>query len=276
MNYIIEKVFNNNVVLALDMVSDKQVVLMSKGIGYGKKKGDQVSDFGDDKKVFYILDETDKTADIKKLDYDLDKVRQVTEEIVEIARKDLGIDNDNLYDALLDHITFAIERLRIGLPIENPFIGEINLLYHKEYQVAQKAAEILSDKMDIKINEDEKGFIALHLRSAKKNSHVNAAMKSVRVYKKAVSIISLKFDREIKPQSSACKSFLLSLTRWVYSATAGEKIVMPLKHYLKTSMTRSYEVAKIVAKVIEEEMGTILSDDIICFIAVDIEKLIQM
>ncbi len=276
MNYIIEKVFNNNVVLALDMVSDKQVVLMSKGIGYGKKKGDQVSDFGDDKKVFYILDETDKTADIKKLDYDLDKVRQVTEEIVEIARKDLGIDNDNLYDALLDHITFAIERLRIGLPIENPFIGEINLLYHKEYQVAQKAAEILSDKMDIKINEDEKGFIALHLRSAKKNSHVNAAMKSVRVYKKAVSIISLKFDREIKPQSSACKSFLLSLNRLVYSATAGEKIVMPLKHYLKASMTRSYEVAKIVAKVIEEEMGTILSDDIICFIAVDIEKLIQM
>ena len=265
MNYIIEKVFNNNVVLALDMVSDKQVVLMSKGIGYGKKKGDQVSDFGDDKKVFYILDETDKTADIKKLDYDLDKVR-----------KDLGIDNDNLYDALLDHITFAIERLRIGLPIENPFIGEINLLYHKEYQVAQKAAEILSDKMDIKINEDEKGFIALHLRSAKKNSHVNAAMKSVRVYKKAVSIISLKFDREIKPQSSACKSFLLSLNRLVYSATAGEKIVMPLKHYLKASMTRSYEVAKIVAKVIEEEMGTILSDDIICFIAVDIEKLIQM
>ena len=246
MNYIIEKVFNNNVVLALDMVSDKQVVLMSKGIGYGKKKGDQVSDFGDDKKVFYILDETDKTADIKKLDYDLDKVRQVTEEIVEIARKDLGIDNDNLYDALL------------------------------EYQVAQKAAEILSDKMDIKINEDEKGFIALHLRSAKKNSHVNAAMKSVRVYKKAVSIISLKFDREIKPQSSACKSFLLSLNRLVYSATAGEKIVMPLKHYLKASMTRSYEVAKIVAKVIEEEMGTILSDDIICFIAVDIEKLIQM
>ncbi|MFR9190946.1 MAG: PRD domain-containing protein [Anaerotruncus massiliensis (ex Togo et al. 2019)] len=52
----------------------------------------------------------------------------MTQEIVEIAREKLDITNDKLYDALYDHIAFAIERLKMGLLIDNPFIGEIAIM----------------------------------------------------------------------------------------------------------------------------------------------------
>lgn len=66
MHYKAVKVFNNNVVLA-EEEDGKQVVLISKGIGFGVKKGEHISADGNDKKVFYILDDNVNANEIKRL-----------------------------------------------------------------------------------------------------------------------------------------------------------------------------------------------------------------
>ncbi|MEG2372603.1 MAG: CAT RNA binding domain-containing protein, partial [Hydrogenoanaerobacterium sp.] len=73
MSYKAIKVFNNNVVLA-EEEDGKQVVLISKGVGFGIKRGEIITADGDDKKVFYILDDNVSTADIKRFSYDIEKV----------------------------------------------------------------------------------------------------------------------------------------------------------------------------------------------------------
>ena len=122
MHYKVLKVYNNNVVLA-EEPGGKQIVLIGKGVGFGARKGDLINGDDPDNKVFSILDESVNPSEIKRLNYDIEKVEKVTQEIVEIAREKLDITNDKLYDALYDHIAFAIERLKMGLPIDNPFIG---------------------------------------------------------------------------------------------------------------------------------------------------------
>jgi len=54
--YIVNKVLNNNVILAFDKIKKDEVVLVEKGIGFGKKKG-QVIDLSKTgiKKYFYPL-----------------------------------------------------------------------------------------------------------------------------------------------------------------------------------------------------------------------------
>ena len=96
------------------------------------------------------------------------KVIGVSEEIIAIAEMEFGMLNSNIHVALADHIGFAIDRIKMGLDISNPFIYEIQALYPNEYQVARKAQELIKDRLGIVISESEIGFIALHIHSARK------------------------------------------------------------------------------------------------------------
>jgi transcriptional antiterminator len=275
MNYRVAKVFNSNAVLAEDEV-ENQVVLMSKGIGFGKHTGEIIKDFAEDQKVFYILNDNVNAMKMKQMDGEVTKVEQVTREIVALARERLKIDNDKLYDALLDHITFAVECLHMGLPIDNPFCGEIAILYSREYEIAQIAAEIIKERIGVEIGDGEKGFIALHLYSAHRNKHIRTAMKNTRVYSEILTTVGNLIGKKLDNTHAPAKSFLLSLHCLITLTSRNHPIVMKLNQQVKLTMTDSYRIAAQIAKRIGEEMGVQLCDDAIAFIAVDIEKLKQL
>jgi transcriptional antiterminator len=274
MDYRVAKVFSNNAVLAQDSAGN-QAVLMSKGIGFGKRSGEIIQNCGDDQKIFYIHDGNVSASKIKQLSCDAEKVEQVTREIVEIAKERLQIENDNLYDALVDHITFAIECLHMGLPIDNPFCSEIAILYSREYETAQIAAEIIKERINVEIGDAETSFIALHLYSARKKKHIRAAMKNTRVYSQILRMVCRSVGRKQNMHSPE-KSFLLNVYCLVTMTANNNSIVMNLKQQVKLNMADSYVTALKVAKLIEEEMGIQLSEDSVAFIAADIERLRQM
>jgi transcriptional antiterminator len=275
MVYRVVKVFNSNAVLAQD--PDKnQVVLMSKGIGFGKHTGEVIKDCGEDQKIFYILDDNANSVKMKQLDCDTKKVEQITREIVEIARERLQIENDNLYNALVDHITFAIECLNMGLPIDNPFCGEIAILYSQEYEMAQIAAEIIKERIGVEIGDAETCFIALHLYSARKKKHIRATMKSTRVYSEILTMVGNSMGKKLDNMHAPAKSFLLSIHCMVTLSARHNPITMNFKQQVRLNMSGSYITALQVAKLVEEEMDIQLSEDAIAFIAVDIERLKQL
>jgi Transcriptional antiterminator len=275
MNYRVAKVLNSNAVLAQDE-EENQVVLMSKGIGFGKRVGEKIQDNAEDRKIFYIHEDSVNSAKLKQIDSQVQQVEEVTREIVEVARERLHIDNSKLYGALLDHITFAVECLHMGLPIDNPFCGEIAILYSREYETAQIAAEIIKERIGVEIGDGETGFIALHLYSARKNRHIRSAMKSTRVYSEILSMVGIAIDKRLDNTHAPAKSFLLSLHCLVTLTVNRNPIVMKLNQQVKLSMLDSYRTALQVAKMIYDEMDVQLSEDAIAFIAVDIEKLKQL
>lgn len=275
MNYRVAKVLNSNAILAHDE-EENQVVLMSKGIGFGKRVGEEIKDNAENQKIFYIRDDSVNSAKLKQMDSEMKKVEKITGEIVEVARERLHIDNSKLYGALLDHITFAVECLHMGLPIDNPFCGEIAILYSKEYETAQIAAEIIKERIGVEIGDGETGFIALHLYSARKNRHIRSAMKSTRVYSEILNMVGKAIGKELNNTHAPAKSFLLSLHCLVTLTVNRNPIIMKLNQQIKLSLTDSYRVAVQVANLIDQEMEVRLSEDAVAFIAVDIEKLKQL
>nr|WP_319487410.1 PRD domain-containing protein [uncultured Caproiciproducens sp.] len=275
MNYKVAKVLNSNAILAHDE-EENQVVLMSKGLGFGKRVGETIQDSAENRKIFYIHDDNVNSAKLKQIDSEVKKVEQVTREIVEVARERLYIDNSKLYDALVDHITFAVECLHMGLPIDNPFCGEIAILYSQEYETAQIAAEIIKERIGVEIGDGETGFIALHLYSARKNKHIRTAMKSTRVYSEILSMVGNSIGKKLDNTHAPAKSFLLSLHCLVTLTSNHNPVTMKLNQQIKLSMMDSYSIAVQVAKLIEKEMDVHLCEDAVAFIAVDIEKLKQL
>lgn len=204
------------------------------------------------------------------------KIEELTHQIIEIAEQELGVLNEHSEKMLKEHIEFALERLEMGLVIENPFIEEIITLYHKEYEVAAIAREHIEKETGIDIGEEEQGFIALHLCSARKNKPVTEIMKITRIYKECLEIIEQELKTQIKLDTHFNKEFFRVLKFYIDRMHHHNNLKLDIKETIKRNLKISYKVASKIAKYIEGQMQISFTEDVIAYMAIDIEKLIQL
>ena len=137
------KVFNNNAVSVV-MPDGREAILVGNGLGFGRRPGD-VIDKSRVSKVYYVQNEL-QTKFLKMLDNVTPQVMQAAERI-----------------SLVDHISFALERVEKGTFLPNLMLSETRMLYPKEYAVGQRALELVRQFCGVQLPEDEAGYIALHL-----------------------------------------------------------------------------------------------------------------
>lgn len=159
------KTFNNNICLVED-AKHQEMILMGKGIAFGLKKDDEVDPNKIDKKfVFDTKELNDKFSAL--FDQVPVKYIELSSNIIDYAKKALNIIFDNsIYLALSDHISYAIERYQNGEVLKNALLFDIKKFYPNEFKVALKALDMIAYETDIKMSEDEAGFIAMHFVNA--------------------------------------------------------------------------------------------------------------
>lgn len=79
----------------------------------------------------------------------------------------LPLTQDNqLLSSLVIHLKPAIHRLDFGMPINNPILDDIKNTYPYTFKAAKESIFIIEDYLNCSVNEDEIGYLALHLASA--------------------------------------------------------------------------------------------------------------
>lgn len=156
----IQRLLNNNVIMAV-LPNGDEVVIMGTGIGFKAKIGEKV----DESKVQKIFVLKEYGSKLIELIEDIPAVYlEITKEIVDFAKKEFKLElNDSIYLVLTDHIHFAIKRQLEGIDLENPFLYDIKHFYPNEFNVALRAAEVIKEKVETEIYEDEVGYIAMHV-----------------------------------------------------------------------------------------------------------------
>ena len=193
--YRVLKVLNNNCIIVTGDASDDERVLTGKGIGFGMNVGKTVDIARDKIERYYVAFDEKLKTDYLRMAEDIDRqVLDTCTEVILMAEEKLGKLNSRLHLVLTDHISFAIERIKMQMEIHNPFLLEIRNLYKEEYQLALEARALIEKKVGIAFNEDEAGFIALHLYSARQNLEVKETLKNTRVIKELVGIIESNLD----------------------------------------------------------------------------------
>lgn len=158
------KVLNNSTAIASEMGTE--VVVMGKGLAFGKKNGDTINEDMIEKK--FSLDNLGNSQKLAKL---LSSVSiqyfEIAKDIIDIASSELNETfNDSIYLTLTDHISFAIERHQVGTLVPNALLNEIKNLYQKEYQIGLDAIQYIALQTNVQLPIDEAGFIALHIVNA--------------------------------------------------------------------------------------------------------------
>lgn len=169
----IDKIINNNIVSVRDP-QGIEMVAMGKGIGFGKRPGDEI----DDKVVekIFRLNNMDDKEYFKELlaSLPLEHIR-LSSDIISYAKESLGLVlNPNVYLTLTDHIGFILKKFHEGMVFNNALYDEVKLFYPLEYSVGRYALEMIEERTGCRLQEDEAASIALHLV----NGEVGSAMRT--------------------------------------------------------------------------------------------------
>ena len=268
------KSFNNNVVFCLDLELNKECILLGSGVGFGAKEGQPLKSSDKIEKIFYIVDEKNiyRFAGLSK---EIDKdIVGITEEVILMASKELNKEFDErIHITLLDHIAFTIDRYNNNMAIKNPFLAEIKSLYKVEYIVALKTLKAINERLDIRLPEDEVGFIAMHLHAAINKIDVSKTAQSTAIINEVINFLENRTGKEIDKESI---DYVRLITHVRFALDRVEKKI-PIKNILlsdiKEKFKQSYGLAMEIAKEIKNSYKITLPEDEIGYLAIHIEKI---
>lgn len=273
-NYEIIRVMNNNVILAKEQDQNQECVLVGKGIGFGQKAG-KIVEISKDKieKSFVTFDKTVKQQYfqvIKNLD---SAVVGMCEEIIAMAESELGKMNHQIHVVLTDHIGFALERIKLGMEINNPFMFEIKTLYPEEYKVAKDAVEMLETNLNVVIPKDEIGFVALHLHASRQNKKVSETMKHTRLLKEVIDIIQVELKMRFDEEELTYYRLINHLRGVIDRVTNKKFIENPLLDSIKKEFKVAYKISKHITKHIEKNYDIKVPEQELGYMALHIERI---
>lgn len=159
------RVFNNNVVLAKGG-DGGEVILTGRGLGFQAKPGQTV----DESKVvrtFVPSDGRDPDHLAQMLaDIPPEIIRVVVESMQETGLGERETGSTTLVMALSDHVANAVERVRRGIDITYPLLGEVSNLYPQEYAQGRAMLASLNARLDVTLPDGEATALAMHLVNA--------------------------------------------------------------------------------------------------------------
>ncbi|NYC28714.1 transcriptional antiterminator [Clostridium saccharobutylicum] len=106
------KSLNHNGVLAINMDTQKEYILLGKGIGFGKKVNERM-EAPENAQIYLLQQETDRGS-AKEIINNIDpQILEITSTIIMEAEKKFQKVDKNILCPLADHIAFAIRRIKI-------------------------------------------------------------------------------------------------------------------------------------------------------------------
>ena len=251
----IKKVLNNNVIIAAHP-KHEEVVVIGKGIGFGKKAKEmlQVEQI---EKMFVLTNEREREQ------YKL-LVPHVSEKLIELMndlmfyiqdRVETPL-NEHIHIALTDHIAFAIKRLKQGFTVDNPFLVETKVLYPNEYKIAEEVVELINSRLNIHLPEGEIGFIALHIYSSVTNSELSSVNQNSKLITHLVSLIETNLHLMLDKESIHYLRLVRHLQYAIERVKNGEKVEesQNFADLLKTEFPECYNLAWKLVKVMQKQL----------------------
>ncbi|MCM8710296.1 BglG family transcription antiterminator [Clostridium sp. SYSU_GA19001] len=108
--------------------------------------------------------EHDKMEDIRVNPYVKHLVDKILEEVSSVTGIQIKYDRE-LILSLEYHLNFTLNRLTFNISTNNPLLKEIKSCYPLPYEMAKIAAKTIERECNVKVSEDEIGYIALHFGS---------------------------------------------------------------------------------------------------------------
>ena len=266
---------NNNTVISSNS-KGLDVLLMGKGIAFGKKKGESV-EIENVEKTFILHDKATQNRFTElMIDVPMEQIL-VSEKIINFGKIKLGKSlNEIIYVNLTDHIHSTLERYKEGIILKNPLRWDIARFYPDEYAVGEKAIEIIRNDLHVSLEIDEAAFIATHFVNAELTQGNGLAYDIAEITKQVEKIVKDFYRTEFDETSLDYYRFITHVKFFSQRVLVGDHYDdadAELLGTLKKKYQNEYQCALKIKEFVEVEHGYELSATEIVYLTVHIRRI---
>lgn len=276
---IVEKILNNNVVVAIDPNTKKEVIVMGSGIAFKRKVGQEIEE---DKieKVFVVDDKTMGNKLKKLINQIPDGIFEISHEIITYAYKKLNRKLDKqIYISLSDHIAFAIKRYKNNVQIKNDLLDEIRRIHKDEFSVALWGVDYINKRLKINLPEDEAAFIALHLVNASYRETAKESVVATNIVKGILNIIRYYYSVEFDENDLNYDRLLTHLKYFAKRVVTNKQNKDNTGEFLeiaKKSYSEAFDCAEKIKEYIEANYDYDVDRDELVYLTMHIHRVISV
>ena len=274
MSYRITKIFNHNSFMGTESKNDQECLIMGKGVAFGKKVGQTVSVTGD-ARVYSLKELTDR-GEAKEIIKSVSPLcLELANEVLNQAEEEFGKVDRSILFTMADHLDFAVRRIQNGEQISNPLTDDIRIMFYKEYKVAGCIRDLLKEKLGIRIDEHEIGYIALHVHAAIVDENVSQAMEIARTVRECICMVEEETGKSIDVMSLSYNRLMNHVRYMVARAIHGEKLKMSLNDYMSVKFPGPYMTAEKICRKMEKSLKLPIPDIEIGYLAMHLERMMD-
>lgn len=274
---LIQKIYNNNVVLVVDDETNKELVLTGCGIGFKKKVGEKVDQEKIEKK--FVMEDENLAKKITRIATEVDEdIFNVTSKIIEYAKQNLNTElDDYIYVALADHISFAIKRYNQNIEIKNDLLYEIKRIHKKEFQIGIWAIDYINKEFNVNFTKDEAAFIAMHIINANYKESTKESFLMTKIVKEILNIIRYYYSVEFKEDDFNYDRLVTHLKFFAKRLIKKEQVENndnELLEIIKIQYEKPYNCSCKIKKYIEDNHEYIVTEDELLYLTLHINRVI--
>ena len=271
--YQVIKVLNNNSVLVQH--NEDEIIVMHKGIGFAKKVDDTIVVPSAAKQ--YIMQKSSmRSKKTSEMINQMDPIYlEVASEILKEAHEQFDEVDDGILLPLADHICYAIKRMDENIMPNNPFIHDIRLLFPKEYEVASVGKDIIEQLCNRVINEDEIGYITIHVHSAISNNAVNESMEATRIIHESIEKLQDDLHITIDITSISYVRLMNHIKFLLLRLNTSEELQMDISEFTKEKFPFAYGYAKRICEDLSKTLNKELPENEIGYLALHLERILS-
>ena len=270
----IDKVINNNIVSARDD-QGVELVVMGRGIGFGKRPGSKIAEERIEK--IFRLENMDNKEQFKELlaSLPIEHIRLSTE-IISYAKESLEMElNQNIYLTLTDHISYALERHRKGLKFNNLLYDEVKMFYPLEYSIGRYALGLIEERTGERLEEDESASIALHIINGELNTAMGTTFFLIKMMREMMEIIEKQIT--IPEGMNYPRDRLISDLKQLAKRLVSEKPMKgrrdeKLYRFVEENYIREYEIINRINSYIEKEYRCGMTEEEKIYLTLNIKR----
>lgn len=269
----VKKALNNNTVIAIGSEDNQEYLLIGKGIGFGKKISQRIE--APKGCMIYSLHEYTERGNAMELVKGIDPVfLEIAEQVLKESERVFGRIDWSILFPMADHIAFAVKRIRNQEQISNPLTGDIRALFHMEYNTAECIRPILAERLGVKIDEHEIGYIALHIHSAIESENVALSMRIAGTVRECIQLVEEKTGQTIDVMSLSYNRLMNHVRYMVARVINGEELKLDMNDYISENFPDAFQLSKTVCGHMERYLKQPVSDVEIGYLAMHMQRVL--
>jgi len=266
------KALNNNVLLAYDPASGQEVVVVGRGLGF-QVSGPVSPDDPRIEKVFRLDESRNRKRFLRLTETLSGDVIGVAEEILNLAARRFGPVDEEAHLTLAEHLAATVDRVRKGMPVPNPFLAQIQLLYPEEYELAGQAVQMIAARLGVTLPEEEQGILALHLLGARRKQSPKVVARHQALIREAAAFLAAEAGITWSDDDPRLARVLLHLRLAIELIVSGKGETNPVLDRIRSEYPDAFACARRLGDYMAQRLERPVSDDEVGYLALHLLRL---